>query len=824
MEAIARNFLWTWQPPLRQVFERIDAARWESLGHNPVRMVQSLTPADCDRLAKDDDFLAALGYAASLQESYLAAEHNPPAGLEPGQVIAYFSLEFAITESLPIYSGGLGVLAGDHLKSASDLSLPLIAVGLYYREGYFQQVLAPDGWQQEEYSTVDPAQQPFALVLRENGDELRIGVTVAGRVVQVRVWEVHVGRVRLFLLDSNAPENAAEDRDITGRLYGGDAELRLKQEMLLGIGGVRVLRDLEFKVAVFHMNEGHSSLLGLERSRLLVREDGLSVAAARHAVAASTAFTTHTPVAAGIDEFTPDMLGRNLGPEFAEAGLDTGTILSFGRMNPADQSEPLSMAVLGLRLSGFRNGVSRLHGEVSRRLWNGAWAGVPEEQIPIGSVTNGVHLPTWVAPEMADLFDRHLGDAWRRNPSDPASWENLANIPPEETWAIRNAKRQQFVERVRHAKREDALSRGLPANDSPLDAGILTIGFARRFAAYKRATLLFRDPDRLSRILNHAEYPMQIVFAGKAHPRDQQAKDLIRAVVTESRRPEFAGRVVLLEHYDVDLARTFVQGSDIWLNTPTRPLEASGTSGMKAVANGSLHASVLDGWWAEAFMPGLGWAIGAGDKIESPEAQAARDAESLYQLLESEVPRLFYDHREHGVPTEWVHRVHGSIAAYAPRFNTNRMVQDYAVSAYGPAARAGLRLAADNYAAARALAEWLENARRHWGEVKILAVDDEPVTGNSAAMNVTVQIHPGSLHGEDFQVDVCHGVSTLDGALSPTASTQLALVSRAEDGTCRYAATVSFAATSGRVGYAVRVLPSHPELAWPFDAGLVLWA
>ncbi len=824
LERLASNLLWTWQPGVRRAFTAIDPDLWETAGRNPVRLLQSLTPADLHRLTEDEQYIALLAEATAEFDAYLAAPTAPVDGLSVDGKVAYFSLEFALSASLPIYSGGLGVLAGDHLKSASDLSIPLVGVGLFYHQGYFQQVLASDGWQNEEYSTVDPAFQPFTLATSPDGSAAVVSVTVGGRTIHARAWEVHVGRIRLILLDANIDANSPSDREVTARLYGGDSEMRLRQEAVLGIGGVRILRELGINAEVYHMNEGHSSFLGLERSRVLVDEQQMQFGAARLAVAASTVFTTHTPVAAGIDVFPADMLIRQLADEFPDAVLNHAELVGLGRIHPGDHAEPLSMAVLGLRLSRFRNGVSELHGDVSRRLWSAAWYGVPEEFTPIGSVTNGVHLPTWVAPEMASLFDRQLGNSWRTHPADETSWERLKSAPAAGTWEIRNRKRQELVDHVRATLKDDALSRGLPAGQPALDPNALTIGFARRFAMYKRANLLFRDPARLARIVNDPERPVQFLFAGKAHPRDEQAKGLIREVMSFTRMPEFRGKIVLLERYDMDLAAHFVQGSDIWLNNPERPLEASGTSGMKAVANGALHASVLDGWWAEAYSPGLGWAIGA-DILEDPAAQAARDAESLYELLETEIRGAFYTRDADGVPQDWMRRVHGSIAAYAPRFNTDRMVLDYTRAAYAPAAIAGAAIREGNYHAARELDTWLQLCRQEWHGMKILSVDDnsEEFGEPSTRRTIQVQLHPSRLRPSDLRVDACWGSATLEGVLTPDGATALSLDRVTEDGTCLFSGQVRIAG-AGRSGYAIRVLPSHPSLAWPLDTGLILWA
>ncbi|MGI8925741.1 MAG: alpha-glucan family phosphorylase, partial [Tepidiformaceae bacterium] len=579
LRTISRNLWWSWNTDASALFQRLGPQRWAESEHNPVRLLQSVPFEELEEAAADPGFISHLGRVHDDFEAYLERPPVPTAAGAAGP-IAYFSLEFALTESLPNYSGGLGVLAGDHLKSASDAGLPLVAVGLLYSEGYFKQVLGPDGWQSEEYQEIDFFAQPLQPVLTEAGSGLEVSVPMEGRTVSLRVLRLDVGRVPLFLLDANIPANSAADRPITARLYGGELEMRMQQEMALGIGGIRALEAMGIHPSVCHMNEGHSALLGLERIRTLMSEAGASFDEAAIPVTAGTVFTTHTPVAAGIDLFPPELVQRYLG-HFAETlGLDSRRFMAMGRMNPDDALEPFSMALLGLRLSGYRNGVSKVHAVVARRLWENAWRGLPAEHVPIASITNGVHLPTWVSHDMGDLFDRYIGRQWRETPEHKELWERLENVPDEELWETHESQRRSLVSRARLQHRDSNARRGLagtePGGERILDPGVLTIGFARRFAGYKRATLLFRDPARLAQILNHPERPVQLIVAGKAHPRDEQGKQLIREVVEFSREPQFRDRLVVLENPDVEMARGLVQGCDVWLNTPLRPLEASG--------------------------------------------------------------------------------------------------------------------------------------------------------------------------------------------------------------------------------------------------------
>lgn len=830
LRTICRNLFWTWNTDALLLFERMDRQLWRATNHNPTRLLQLMPRAELERLAEDDGFLMHLQRVQNALEAYLA---RPPRVTVPGtdlrEVIAYFSLEFALTESLPNYSGGLGVLAGDHLKSASDLGLPLVGVGLLYHQGYFSQALGPDGWQQEEYHDIDIAGQPFQMFTDKEGKPLDIAVPFEGRDVHARLWRLEVGKTTLVLLDSNVEPNSPGDRNITARLYGGDFDTRIQQEMMLGIGGVRALHALGMHPAVCHMNEGHSALLGVERIRMLMESTGASFDEARLPITAATAFTTHTAVAAGIDLFPPDLVRRHLGHYYAGMGLDARTFIGLGRINPDDESEPFSMALLGLRLSGYRNGVSRLHRSVSQKLWETAWPNLPEDQAPISYVTNGVHLPTWVSHDMGELFDRYVGPQWREDPTDASTWQKVHEIPNQALWDAHDRRRERLVIRAREQYMLGGSRQGLAAADPilgrALDPNYLTIGFARRFAGYKRATLLFRDPDRLAEIINDSQRPVQFIFAGKAHPRDEPAKQLIREVLQFSRRPEFRDRVVILEGYDVEVARALVQGCDVWLNTPLRPLEASGTSGMKAVANGALHMSVLDGWWWEAYRPGLGWAVGRDRIDDDPETQDGYDAASLYDLLENEVVPLFYERDKDGLPANWLEMMKRSIAAFAPRFNTARMVTEYAMEAYTPASRSWHRLREDDLAPARDQASWLHRIQANWYGVKVLAVEDNAHERIMAGkpVKVTTQAHLGGLQPADVRVDVVYGRTEPEGGLETRHVAPLPFVSINEDGICTFRGTLE-PEEGGRAGYVIRVMPHHPDLHNPFATGLVHWA
>lgn len=829
LSRLSRNLAWTWNTDASSLFQRIDPQAWDATAHNALAVLQQCPESRLDALSRDGDFLEHLRRVTEAFDAYLA---RPPRVYVPGtggdEVIAYFSLEFALAESLPNYSGGLGVLAGDHLKSASDLGLPLVAVGLLYHEGYFTQRLALDGWQQEEYQEIDVAAQPLQRVRDAHGSPIHVSIPLGSGDMRAALWRLDVGKTPLILLDTALEENGEIGREICGRLYGGESQLRLRQEIALGIGGVRALHALGMQPVVCHMNEGHSALLALERIRTLMEQAGATFDEARLPVSAATAFTTHTAVAAGIDLFTPELVEQELGSYYAGMGLDAHTFIGLGRMDPNDATEPFSMALLGLRLSAYSNGVSRVHGGVSRKLWADAWADLPEEDVPIGSITNGVHLPTWVNHEVGQVFDRAMGPGWRDNPDHADTWQRVYDVPEGELWGVHQEQRRRLIRHARDQYEASAARNGLATSDIAgfrvLDPEILTIGFARRFAGYKRSTLLFRDVERLARIVNHASRPVQFIFAGKAHPRDDGAKQLIREVQQTSMLPELRGRIALLDHYDVGLARLLVQGCDVWLNTPLRPLEASGTSGMKAVANGALHASVLDGWWSEAFRPGAGWAIGRDRPGDSPEVQDVFDAASLYDLLEGEIAPLFYARGEDGIPHEWVRQMKQSIATYAPVFNTSRMVAEYASAAYTPAAHGWQSLTADGLRPARELADWLARIRAAWHEVRVLQVDDDATDEWEAGrkINVRARIHPGSITPGDLCVEAVHGHVRLGAGLETDVVTRLVPLSPAEDGSLVYSGELT-PGGGGRMGYTVRIVAHHPNLPNPLALGLVRW-
>ncbi|MDQ6808128.1 MAG: alpha-glucan family phosphorylase, partial [Verrucomicrobiota bacterium] len=695
------NVWWTWEPSARRVFRHLDPELWDRTNHNPVRMLQMSRQARLEELAHDKNFKREVTEVHDAFRKYLERKDTygkTGAGAAIKKPIAYFSAEFGFHESIPNYSGGLGILAGDHCKSASDLDLNFVAIGLLYRHGYFKQQIDKDGIQQ----AVSLNQNFHHLPIREVrvGDAmLRISVKILDRQVVAKVWKLHVGRVNLYLLDTDIPENNAEDRLITAELYGGDLEMRMRQEMVLGIGGVKALAALGLEPEVFHMNEGHSAFLALERIRLLVTGRGLDFYSALQVTAAANVFTTHTPVPAGNDAFPREMMRKYFGDFAPQLGLPFDELFSFGqtRVNAAD---PFSMTILALRMSRHSNGVSKLHGEVSRGLWKDVWAGVPPHEVPITSITNGVHTKTWMAPEFSALYDRYLGD-WEENLTNADFWRRVLDIPDAALWETHQKLKLRLVQFVRERVRVQRQRVGespesIRAANRLLDPEILTIGFARRFATYKRGALLFSDKERLHRVLNDTTRPVQFIFAGKSHPRDEGGKALIQEVYRFSREAGFHNRIVFVEDYDTYIARRLVQGVDLWLNNPLRPLEASGTSGMKLPPNGGLNLSVLDGWWCESYNGNNGWAIGAEIDDGSVEFQSEVDASSLYQLLENQIIPLYYAKPDGKLPLAWLQLMRESIRSVTPVFNTHRMVKEYTERLYLPAAKSHEDFSRDN--------------------------------------------------------------------------------------------------------------------------------
>jgi glycogen phosphorylase len=830
---IAYNLRWSWDHAAIDLFRRFDRDLWETAGRNPVNVLGSLEQPALEAAATDDSFLAHLHGVSERLDAYLSFKgtwYNREHAADSNLLVAYFSLEFGITECLPIFAGGLGMLAGDHLKASSDLGLPLVGVGLLYQEGYFRQYLNAAGWQQEAFEDNDFHVLPIELVRN-----VQVHMQLPDGEVTANVWRASVGRIQLYLLDTNVSSNRPEHRAITAQLYGGDLDMRIKQEMLLGVGGVRALDALGIHPSVYHLNEGHSAFLALERVRTLVEKQHLSVNEAFVLASAGMVFTTHTPVPAGHDYFPSGLMDYHFAPAYRKLGISRHDFLALGRQNPDNDNEDFCMTVLALRIAAFSNGVSKLHGVVSRRMWNNIWRGLPENEVPIGHVTNGVHFRSWVSFEMNQLYDRYLGPKWREEPADAKLWQRTQAIPAGELWRTHERRRERLVGFARRRLQAQLVNRG--ASQSAIDEAeevlspdALTIGFARRFATYKRATLLLRDSNRLSRILNDPHRPVQIIYAGKAHPRDQYGKELVKAIIDLAQRPEFRHRLVFLEDYDVAVARYMVQGCDIWLNTPLRPQEASGTSGMKAQANGVLNVSTLDGWWDEAWQMGLdsgtevGWAIGKGESYLDPGYQDQVEAEALYQLLEKEIVPAFYERRADNLPRKWIDRMKASIVQLCPVFNMQRMVMQYTNEYYLRAHRRYLALQGENAARARNLAAWRARAEAAWPRLQIKSVSNgqgEFNLGNEIAVSAVVFLD--SLTPDDVLVQIVSGRVDAHGEIRSPEITPMQFSATEGNGCYRFHAPLH-PAKSGFFGYAVRILPHHADAVSPFMPGLVTWA
>ena len=694
MWALARNLWWTWHPDVGGLFRELDPVRWRQLDHNPIALLAEFPVERLEQRARELVMHSRINYAYRRLKEYLQSTTTwgaIHAGVLAARPVAYFSAEFGLHESIPIYSGGLGVLAGDHIKSASDLGVPLVGIGLFYDQGYFLQRLDKDGWQQEEYIKTDVSRLPMEPAVDEDRKPVRIEIETRQGKLSARVWQLMVGRSTLLLLDSDVEGNSPEDRDLTARLYGGDSRVRIRQELLLGVGGIRALEALGIDPGVVHLNEGHSAFAGLEMIRSRMHTEGTGFEEALRRVATQTVFTTHTPVEAGHDRFSADQIEEHLGPLRDALGISSEGLLGLGRVEPQNASEPFCMTVLALKVSRRANAVSALHGQVSRRMWASLWPWRAEEEIPIGHITNGVHMLSWLAPQMHELYDRHLAADWQDRSGEPDVWTGIEGTDDGELWETHQALKARLIDFVRRRAARQCRRRGAPDDmvqqaAEAMDLDALTIGFARRFATYKRGTLVLGDLDRIARLINDTERPVQFIFAGEAHPHDDGGKRLIQQIARLEQDRLFAGRIVFIEDYDINVGRHLVQGVDVWLNNPRRPLEASGTSGEKVVLNGGLNLSVLDGWWAEAYDGSNGFAIGKGETHSSPEVQDQRDGADLYRVLEEVVIPLYYQRDRDGLPRAWISRMKRAIRTLGWRFNASRMVMDYVREGYLTAA------------------------------------------------------------------------------------------------------------------------------------------
>lgn len=836
LKEIAYNLRWAWHEETIALFRRLDPDLWRATEHNPVWMLGLVSQERLKSAAEDPAFLAHLQRVCDSFDEYMKAENTwfkkefDIATDKP--MIAYFSMEFGLAEALQNYSGGLGVLSGDHLKSASDLGLPLVGVGLLYQEGYFHQYLNADGYQQESYPINDYSNLPVSLQLDKSGKPIVISVPMPGRELYAVIRKVQVGRIPLYLLDTNIDENKlAEDRNLTDRLYGGDRRTRIRQEILMGIGGIRALEALGLRPTVCHMNEGHSAFLALERIRQLMEEQKVSFNEALEIGKASTLFTTHTPVPAGLERFGFDLIDEHFTDYYQKLGLTRDEFLNLGRENMGDY-ELFSMPVLAINLSAAVNGVAQLHGVVSRSMWRWMYPNVPEDEVPIGSITNGIHVQTWISQEMSTLLDRYLDPSWREEEYRPEIWSAVDDIPDEELWRTHQRRRERLVAFTRGRLRAQLENRGLPRREveaaaQALNPEALTIGFARRFATYKRATLLFRDVERLKAILNNPDCPVQIIFAGKAHPHDTGGKELIREIIHMARDEELRDKIVFLENYDMNVARYLVQGVDVWLNNPRRPKEASGTSGMKVIYNGGLNCSILDGWWAEGYDPQVGWAIGNGEEYPEHEAehQDYVESEALYNVLEKDIIPLFYQRSRDGLPREWIGKVKNSMRGLSAFFSTHRMVQQYTERYYAPCYERTLEMIESNMARGKAFSAWRKRIQQVWPQVRIEDVkisDEQVMVGKEFTIEATVFLD--QLTPDDVRVQLYSGQLNATHEIGEEGGIAIDMQPAGKSGS-GYKFTVKYVYhTSGERGLSVRVLPDHELLPTSIQPGLITWA
>lgn len=833
LHRLAYNLWWCWNADAVALFRRIDDDQFHLVDSSPVKLLSAIPQERLEQLTRDEGFLSHLDRVDEAFNNYMTGstwyKETYGAEAEERNRIAYFSAEFGLHESVPIYSGGLGLLAGDHLKAASDLGIPLAGVGLMYREGYFRQYLNVDGWQQERYPENDFFNLPLTAECGPDGKPILISVPMPGREVFARIWRIQVGRVPLFLLDTNIANNNADDRQITARLYGGDHDMRIRQEMILGIGGIRALRAMGRPPTVCHMNEGHSAFCGLERIRVMMEEKHLDFATAREAVAAGTCFTTHTPVPAGNDIFQNSLVEHYFSGYLPGLKIDKQDFLGLGRQTPRDHNESFCMTVLAIRLSNTSNGVSKLHGEVSRKMWRAIWPGLPDAEIPITSITNGVHTRTWLAQEMGQLYERYLGVQWEERPTDHSVWKRVELIPNAELWRTHERRRERLVAFARMRLKEQLQRRGAPPAevaraDEVLDPDALTLGFARRFATYKRGTMLFRNLERLAAIINNKERPVQLIFAGKAHPRDHGGKELIAEIIHLARRPEFRRHIVFIEDYDINVARYLVQGVDVWVNNPRRPLEASGTSGMKVCINGGINMSILDGWWCEAYAGDNGWSIGAGEEYTDLTYQDDVESRAAYDLLEQEIVPLFYNRGTDGLPRGWLKVMKRAMMSVCPVFNTSRMVQEYTERCYAPAAERYAKLTSEDLKLAAGLAHYRRSLLNGWPQVRVENVEvqgaDPMHVGGK--LEVKARVNLGNLSPDDVQVQLFHGAVDNLGEIPQPATAIMSHNGKHEGSTWLFQGSIA-CRSSGQHGYAVRVLPKNADLANPFEPGVVCW-
>jgi len=833
LKEIAYNLWWSWNSDAIDLYREIDLALWEKLNKNPIRFLKEVSQKKLEEKVNDPDYMKRYKNVVKSYDSYMKKTDTWFSQTHPDKkdhMVAYFSAEYGLNEVLPVYSGGLGVLSGDHCKSASDLGIPFTAIGLFYKQGYFNQHINSEGWQETIFNDLNISNLPLKPALNKKGEQVQISVELPGRVVHAKVWRVQIGRINLYLIDTDVEQNSAHDRGLTARLYGGNQETRIQQEIFLGIGGARVLDALNIKATVFHMNEGHSSFLGLELIRKLVQNKKLPFNHAKEVVSSSLIFTTHTPVPAGNDVFPLEMIDRYFGNYWPSLGINRHEFLDLGLKIGDHQN--FNMTVLALTLAGQKNGVSELHGAVSRNIFQNVWPGIPEDEVPIGHITNGIHTLTWLSPSIKFLYDQHLDKNWKEKLYDDKIWEDVDKIPDEDLWKTHCVLKTKMIGFLREKLKQQKAANGesmesIKQVDTLLDSNALTIGFARRFATYKRANLIFRDLARIQRLLNDPNKPMQIIFAGKAHPADGPAHEIIKHINDIAKQEGFVGKVVLVENYNMTIARNMVQGVDIWLNNPRRPLEASGTSGQKVCINGIINFSVLDGWWCEGYNGKNGWSIGDDTFYDNEHYQDNADSESIYNTLEKEILPLFFDRNEKGVPEKWVAVMKESIKTNTGLFSTHRMVQDYTNKYYTTSMDKVDKIVSSNYKYSINLSNWKAEVEKIWPQVQILPdktanklKEKEFISGENIKINATVYL--GSLDPSSVKVQVYYGGVGKNNSIENPEIVDMKLEEKTTEGTYSYTANVKLF-EGGEYGYTFRLIPYHPDLLNPFDIALIRW-
>ncbi|MDH4261552.1 MAG: alpha-glucan family phosphorylase [Spirochaetia bacterium] len=830
LRQISNNFWFSWNPSISELFQSIDFDLWQKSQNNPYRMLIQLNSEKLLKLSNSKSFMSRLH---ALEEDYTyyfnRSEDEQRQKSEKSERIAYFCAEFALHESFPNYSGGLGVLAGDHIKTASDMNLPLVAIGLLYRFGYFSQYLNDDGWQQENYPIVDTFTLPLELVLDQEGNPVLVEIEMPGRKVFAQSWHCIVGKVDLYLLDTNISQNSFDDRKITNQLYVGDKEIRIQQEMILGVGGIRLLQKIDKYPTVVHMNEGHSAFSSLERIRYYIKEHKLSLIEAYELVKSNTVFTTHTPIPAGNEEFTDSLIEKYLQPFIEVSGFHLQEFLNLGRIHQ-NTNEKFGMTPFCIRSSAYCNGVSKLHGKVSRNLWREIWHELYDDEIPINYVTNGIHVPTWISDELSRLFLRYVDPQWFRKVGDPEIWSRIKNIPSNELWKASERLKERLISFTRKKIKESLIRKNssrqeIEDTDNLLNADSLTIGFARRFATYKRAYLLFKDEERFKKILSSTTCPVQFIFAGKAHPADKEGKEVIARIIHIARNEGFKNRIVFLEDYDLESARYLVQGVDIWLNTPLRPMEACGTSGMKVAVNGGINLSIPDGWWDEAYTEDIGWTIGRGEEYKDHEYQDFVESKALYDILENTVIPAYFNRGADSLPKEWINKQKHSIAYTLSHFNSERMVGEYLQNYYNPASKTYLDLIANDFQKIREYGSWLTHLKSEWPNVKFISFSHkENIEYFHADETIffEAQIEIGKLKPDDLKVSIFIGKEDSTGKIINEKSIDMQF--HQNYGTVAFY-TCSISPQSGGVFYySTRIIPDHPSMVRKVEPDLVIWS